>query len=290
MLTDMFLANRTPALFGNLSDEAWLATILSTLERREVRGVTLPGFPAPEVQQTFVGSSGEHALREGFHFYQVIRQSLEAEGAPLTRESKVLDFGCGWGRILRFFLRDVRADRLHGADVVPEMVSLCAETYGQLARFVLVPPRPPAPLLGGNFDVIYLYSVLSHLNEDTHLAWVGEFAQLLKPGGFLFATTQGRGFLEFCASLRAARSPSNDWERTLSRCFVDAEASRAAYDRGEFLFEPTGGGDHRPSSFYGEAVVPRGFVEARWPASLRLTSFRDDPGFLPQALIVARRV
>ena len=36
-------------------------------------------------------------------------------------------------------------------------------------------------------------------------------------------------------------------------------------------------------------MVPKGYVEKRWPSTLRLLQFRDEPGFLPQALIVAQR-
>ena len=284
------LSPRTPALFGRLDDESWLQTIVGTLKDRKSRGVVLPGFPPEELQRNFVGSSGEHALREGFVFYRVVRDAMQRYGRPLSPGSRVLDFGCGWGRMLRFFLREVSARNLHGADVDPGMVTLCRDTFGPLASFDVVPPRPPAPTLRARYDVIYLYSVFSHLSEEVHLAWVEEFARRLEPGGLLLATTQGRRFLDFCESLRTGRPPESPWQQSLSRCFPDHADAVQRYDRGEFLFAPTGGGEHRPSSFYGEAVVPPKFVERAWPRSLSLLEFRDDPGFLPQALIVARRV
>jgi SAM-dependent methyltransferase len=191
--------------------------------------------------------------------------------------------------MLRFFLREVSARNLHGVDVDPEMVALCRDLYGPLARFDTVPPRPPAPALWERYDVIYLYSVFSHLSQEVHLAWVEEFARRLAPGGLLLATTQSRGFLDFCASLRSGSTPEDPWQQSLARCFTDHDDALQRYDRGEFLFEPTGGGDHRPSTFYGEAVVPRGFVERSWPSSLRLVEFHDDPKLLAQALIIARR-
>ena len=284
------LSTRTPTLFGHLNDEAWLKTILGSLTNRRARGILLPGFPPETVQRNFVGSAGEHALREGFVFYRVVRDAMQRYGRPLTSSTRVLDFGCGWGRMLRFFLREVSARNLHGVDVDPEMVSLCRTQFGPLASFDVVPPTPPAPTLQGQYDVIYLYSVFSHLSREVHLAWVEEFARRLAPGGLLLATTQGRRFLDFCESLRTGRPPESPWQQSLARCFPDHTDAGQRYDQGEFLFEPTGGGEHRPSSFYGEAVVPRGFVERSWPRSLNLLEFRDDPGFLPQALIVARRV
>ena len=46
----------------------------------------------------------------------------QTRGRALTPETHVLDFGCGWGRIIRFFLKDIDPARLHGTDVFEEMV------------------------------------------------------------------------------------------------------------------------------------------------------------------------
>jgi SAM-dependent methyltransferase len=211
---------------------------------------------------------------------------------PFGLSTRVLDFGCGWGRMLRCYLRDVSARNLHGVDVDEKMVDLCRSLYGGLPHFDVVPAHPPAATIAGPYDIIYLYSVLSHLNVEYHLAWVNELARALNPGGLLLATTQSRTFIDFCASLRTRDSESlgSDWHRALARSFMDREAALADYDAGKFLHSPTGGGDSRPSDFYGESVVPRGFIEAHWPKTLRLIDFRDDPAFLSQALIVAQRL
>ena len=188
--------------FASTSDAAWLDVLISSIRSPSVRGVKLPGFPHEEVQRQFVGSAGKHSLQEGFSFFKVVKAYAESCGAPLTTSTRVLDFGCGWGRMLRCFLRDVSAENLHGVDVDASMVELCRSLFGTLGRFDVVPARPPAATLTGPYDLIYAYSVFSHLNEEYHLAWVEELARVLRPGGLLLATTQGRGFIDFCASLR----------------------------------------------------------------------------------------
>ena len=45
---------------------------------------------------------------------------------PLN-ECDVLDFGCGWGRYTRLFLKDTPPDRIVGVDVDPEFVALSAQ-------------------------------------------------------------------------------------------------------------------------------------------------------------------
>jgi SAM-dependent methyltransferase len=276
--------------FAGLSDEKWFEVLVRSLRRRSIRGVKFPRFPPDDLQRVFVGSAGEHSLREGFEFFKVVKGYAERAGLPLRSSTRVLDFGCGWGRMMRCYLRDVSASNLHGVDVDAKMVGLCRSLYGGLAHFDVVPARPPAATLAGPYDIIYLYSVLSHLNEEYHLAWVNELSRALKPGGLFLATTQGRSFIDFCASLRVQDSLESDWHRALARSFIDCEAALEDYDAGRFLHSPTGGGDFRPSDFYGESVVPRGFVETQWPRTLRLIDFRDDRAFLPQALIVAQRL
>lgn len=273
---------------AGLSDDAWFEAIKESLEQSSYQGIPLPGFPKDDLQRQFAGSAGEATLREGFRFYQVVRDYAERFGRPLARSAKVLDFGCGWGRMVRFFLKDLGPEGIVGADVDPVVVDLCRSLFPH-GTFSVVPAVPPSSLPEGSFDVIYAYSVFSHLNEEIHLQWVREFSRLLKPRGLLLATTQGRTFVDFCAELRSKPKQESLWHEALERSFMDRDAALAAYDRGEVLHSPTGGGDFRPSSFYGETLIPKQFVEKRWAPHLELVEFKDDRNFLPQALIVARR-
>ena len=43
--------------------------------------------------------------------------------------------------------------------------------------------EPPLRFADGSFDIVYAYSVFSHLSERVQLRWVEEFARILRPGG-----------------------------------------------------------------------------------------------------------
>ena len=101
-------------------------------------------------------------------------------------------------------------------------------------------------------------------------------------------TTQGRHFIEFCRSLRC-KEHEFGWYKALANAFVDADASLAVYDAGEYLYAATGGGPSRPSDFYGEALIPEGYVRNRWSPHLRFVDFFDDRTVMPQALIVMQK-
>ncbi|MDF9661347.1 class I SAM-dependent methyltransferase, partial [Bacillus cereus] len=131
-------------------------------------------------------------------FYRHIKEYAQNLGVPLNKESKVLDFGCGWGRIIRFLFKDASDQNLLGIDVDPAMITLCNETLGR-GIYKTASPHPPVEFISDNsLDIIFAYSVFSHLSEATAENWVKEFSRVLRPGGIFIATTQARYFLDFC--------------------------------------------------------------------------------------------
>ncbi len=277
-------------VFGASSDDDWSWVLERSLHKQRTRGVQLPGFPSDQFQLHSVGSIGKNALHEADRFYRVVKEYARKHGHPVVRGSRVLDFGCGWGRMTRFFLKDTLIADVVGADVDPKMIQQCREGYAR-GRFEVVPAQPPCALPEKSFDVIYAYSVFSHLNEATSLAWAEELARLLKPGGLLLATTQGRWFFDLCEKMSKQPKHDNPWHAQLAVAFPDLAAARAKYDAGEIVHAATGAAsdDTRGASFYGETLLPRAYVEARWSKFLRVVDFKADPDFLPQALIVMQR-
>ena len=275
------------AHFASLSDEEWLALLIRSLTAPVIDGVRMPGFPDDVLQKNTVGSAGEQALREAFTFISFVKKHARQLGRPVNGETRVLDFGCAWGRILRCFLKDCQAANLHGVDVDPTFVEVSRSTF-PYCRFDQVNPLPPTPFADGSFDLITAYSVFSHLAEHASLAWVKEFSRLLGPGGVVAVTTQRRDFIEYCRSLRGQEHEFG-WHRVLANAFVDVDAAYAAYDAGEYLYAPTGGGPSRPSDFYGEALIPKEYVQRRWTPFLNFVDFVDDRSTMPQALIVMQK-
>ena len=272
---------------SNLSDQEWFEAIVKSAEHSFVDGIELPGLPPNEFQRNSVGLSGKLALGEGFNFYSEIKCYAANLGLPLTRDSRILDFGCGWGRMIRFFLKNIVADTLYGIDVDPAMIDICVKTVRQ-GNYSIVKPEPPTEFANNSFDVVYAYSVFSHLAEPVHIKWVQEFSRILKPGGILVVTTQARRFIELCRSLRG-QNHEFDWYNTLANSFLDTDAAFADYDNGKFLYSATGGGAARPASFYGEAVISPGYVKREWTKYLTFCDFVDDPAKFNQAVIVMQK-
>ena len=279
--------DRLIALAPAMDERSWIELLRRSVDEPTIDGMAMPLFPDPDVQRRFVGSAGRDTLHEAAAFYSIVKAAAAEHASPLSASSRVLDFGCGWGRMTRFFLHDVAPQNLYGCDVLPEMVDLCRSLHLR-ATFFANPPAPPTMFPDGSFDVVYAYSVFSHLSEPLHRQWVSEFKRLLRPGGILVATTHSRRFIEFCAQLRNEAALDSPWHQALARSFLDTAATLAAYDAGEFVYAPTSGGDGLPAERYGEAVVSPAYVRRTWPAFLEPVRFVDDAAFLPQAVIIGR--
>lgn len=282
-----WLADSASALHAaaqRLSDDQWALALCNSVSGKRLDGHVLPAFIGEEQQRIFVGSSGVAALQEGHRFVQVLLSQLAKHGLTLSDDSVVVDFGSGWGRYTRFMLKYVHPDNLYGLEVNAGMVEHCRKAFG-MANFLKVATMPPSPLRDGLVDVVFGYSVFSHLSPLCADAWIAEFARITRPGGLVLMTTQGRSFIDFCRGVRESGNRSNPWYAFLAGSFVDAEQARGDYDNGVFLHAGHGQYD----GTYGESIIPRGYIERAWSKDFDLVEFIDDRDFLPQAFFVLKR-
>jgi SAM-dependent methyltransferase len=274
-------------LSASMNDAQWLEFMIRSAEAQQADGVMLPAIPSPAWQMGSVGSTNADAMREAAVFQQLVDQQLTSIDRTVCAADRVLDFGCGWGRHIRLWMRRIPPDHLFGVDVDADMIGFC-RVSGLPAQFAVVPPDGPAPLASGGFDLIYAYSVFSHLSESVHLKWIREFRRILRPGGIVIFTTQPRRFIVWTESIRARRHEDlSNWESSLRTAFSDIREALQDYDAGRFVFAPTGGGENRPSSFYGEAAAPEAWLRENWEAEgFSFLAFIDDANRCPQACAV----
>jgi SAM-dependent methyltransferase len=280
------MGQRSPRqVFGHTSDAFWLWCFTDGYRQDERLRATLPSFPDEKVQFQFAGAAGDDTMRDAFGFYLLVK-SLVSQHRQQPLES-VLEFGCGWGRIVRWFLHDIEPERLWGIDCMPEAIALCRAT-NPYSRFELVNPFPPSTVPSEAFDLIYSYSVFSHLSEEAHLAWLTEFKRILRPGGLLIATTRPREFILTCAAARRA-GEGRDWAQGTVLAFKDTEEALARFDRGEYLYEGLGGGGVLDASFFGETCIPQKYVTDHWTKLFDFIGYVDDLRMCVQNVIVVRK-
>ncbi len=123
----------------------------------------------------------------------LIDQTLALAGRTFEDVDRWLDFGCGYGRVLRFLVEQVPPERVSGTDVIAEGVSFCHSEFG-------VTPLRSEPNLEstrfGSFDFVYAISVITHLNERNSRAFLKVIGDSLVVDGIALFTTHGDWSLE----------------------------------------------------------------------------------------------
>jgi len=280
-----------------LADDQWIDVMLQSLDHREIDGLTLPGFPDEQTQRITNSLADLATMQSAVVIYQRVKTLVAAQGLTLTDDSRALDYGCGWGRIYRFFLKDLAPANLFGVDVDRRLIAACRATL-PLDQFSTIEPiKAPLPrerwlrrcrqtgskplsFDDATFDLVFANSVFSHLNEQTHRATLDELARVTRPGGLLVLTVIGQPEFQ-----RWHDSPPDKdvWARSV---IGDMDDAARRLEGGEFVWASTGRRDRLEA--YGLALVPDAWINTNWPSLLDVVGVHRFPGS-PQAFAVARR-
>lgn len=153
-----------------------------------------PPLPPGELIELVAGHRrADWFLRGGRSASRVIREMAARDGLGVMRAKDVLDFGCGVGRIMRHW-KGVRGPRFHGCDYNPRLVDWCRKNL-KFADFRTNTLAGPLPYDPGSFDLVYAFSVFTHLTEPLQRYWMGEMRRVLRPGGLLYLTVHGEHYL-----------------------------------------------------------------------------------------------
>lgn len=268
------------ALFRELDADLW--ALLLTREYDLYPGIQalLPEVPEATLQATWNGASGVALASQSLAFYEKLRRLYARHSQVALEHSRVLDFGCGWGRLMRFLARDVAPGALFGCDPTEPILDVArrARVPGQLARCDFVPQRLP---FEQRFELEYAFSVFTHLSEAAHQASLRALHAALVPGGILVLTIRPPEYLRVCERLEPV---------------LESLGPRAADRLAEPLYlfaphpeQPFGlplpGGDVT----YGETVITPAYIGEHWTEDFELLEIDLLLGDPHQVVVALRR-
>jgi 2-polyprenyl-3-methyl-5-hydroxy-6-metoxy-1,4-benzoquinol methylase len=149
-----------------------------------------PPIPPARLRFLVSGTEDEQVFsslgRKGF---DAIRDCLERNNISLDGIKDVLDFGCGCGRVTRYW-SDQAGVIVSGTDIAQEAIDWASANLS-FGSFSVNLGRPPLQYPDSSFDLIYSLSVFTHLPENLQVSWFAELVRVLRPGGYLYVTTHG---------------------------------------------------------------------------------------------------
>ena len=155
---------------------------------------------ARENPMWFIDSTLDYAHPDAQAFWAsgetALRDSLERFGVRLTGSERVLEIGCGMGRITRALAGAAR--EVVGIDVSEEMIRLGKEALKDLPNVSLrtVSGTGLSDFDNQSFDVGYSFVTFQHIPDPAITAnYITELGRVLRPGGWaLFQVSQHPDF------------------------------------------------------------------------------------------------
>lgn len=181
---------RSPPLY-RISRSLW-TSVVGSLPAHQVDGI--PGRVHPADLMLESRRSPIAVAR----YAQAGRIAVELldEAADDLATSSPLDLGCGHGRVTRWLARRVDPSRVTVTDLDPSAVRFCCSEFG--VNGFVCSTDPTSLLVTGAHDVVWMGSVITHLDRAAAHLLLSAVGRIIPPGAVVLATQHSA---DLCAGL-----------------------------------------------------------------------------------------
>lgn len=155
-----------PRLFRRIPLEIFGTVLLDIPSRFPNMKAFFPSMASEEVQRNWTGAHGNNLLLQSTAFVKTLVSGYAEITGENIENAKMLDFGCGWGRIIRLLYKFTSFENIYAVDPWDESIKQCRE-HGIKANLALSEWVPRTLPFTCHFDLIYAFSVFTHLSEKT---------------------------------------------------------------------------------------------------------------------------
>lgn len=149
--------------------------------------------------QTYRSTDIERGQREGARLHHRDRIFLDKIMPPLGKSVKILDYGCGLGRLCTALVS--AGYDAWGMEKHDDMRALAEESVAQVAggekRMLPGSVDELAAMPAASFDVVVVMGVFQYLSKAEYDRTLAAIHRILKPGGTMVATWQNAMFDAF---------------------------------------------------------------------------------------------
>jgi 2-polyprenyl-3-methyl-5-hydroxy-6-metoxy-1,4-benzoquinol methylase len=161
--------------------------LLHSLNHHQNSDIALSQYFAISLQQFYAA----HQVMKCF--FGSVDVNVSPKQGFLDPSLKILDFACGFGRLLRLLSTQIPARQIYASEIQSDAVAFVRDQYG--VQGLMSHPDPKAFSSDERFDFIWVASLFSHLPERLFHAWMEKLTGLLTPRGVLCFSTRDAALL-----------------------------------------------------------------------------------------------
>lgn len=195
---------------------------------------------------------------------------------------RILDFGCGVGRIAMPFYFQTDGALTHACDIDDSAVNYLKTALPNV-DVQTTPFKPRLPYDDNSFDLVYSISIWTHLTEEDQKLWLNEMQRIVRLGGYILPSTSSYKAIEH---RKNQGIPS--WMDTMPEELTDAGI---LYKESLTLNNPT----HKVKYFpgiegsYGQTSNTKEYIAEHWDQYFEVVSFHENAIGGVQDMNVLRR-
>jgi SAM-dependent methyltransferase len=215
----------------------------------------LDGLPIPPTDQLrlWYGASPEDYVASGRRDVERMLAILADAGVAPEALARVLDVGCGGGRMLRAVPRVSGVSEHWGVDISALHVEWCQRHLAPPMRFAVTTTAPHLPFPDATFDLVYGGSLFTHI-DDLADAWFLELLRVLRPGGHAYVTIHDEHIIDW---LLGEEGANDRWMGGLAAMLRRFEDDTGVVTRGYRRFSIAADHANQVQTFFDSASLVR---------------------------------
>jgi len=206
----------------------------------------LPQMPSDDVQKKWVGDYGRHLMMRSCNLARLFDlMSYRVTGSGLAGKN-ILDYGCGWGRLLRIMNYYSPSEKVDGVDPMQVSLDHCEEAKIP-NKLSLIAARPDAlPLEQKKYDFAFAFSVFTHTPADVTATVLRALRPCMSSNSVFVATIRSVEWV----SVRDGKWPQEKTQRMRDSFYADG-----------YGFETFDTSDSLESADYGDTIMTIDYME-----------------------------